>query len=97
MAQFDVFDIGRDFLVLDLQSDWVDVSTRVVAPLYHNVIRPSPFRNLEPDFIINDESYTLLTANMTAIPANTLHTPIASLAEQDYDIRKALDMVFSGF
>ncbi|MDP7152593.1 MAG: CcdB family protein [Paracoccaceae bacterium] len=39
----------------------------------------------------------MLTAKMTAVSEHSLHAPIASLAEQDYDIRKALDMVFSGF
>lgn len=97
MAQFHVYDIGQDFLVLDLQSDWLEVGTREVAPLYRSHTAPRPIGNLTPEFDINGTPHTLLTAKMTAISEHSLHTPIASLAEQDYDIRKALDMVFSGF
>jgi toxin CcdB len=49
-------------------------------------------------FKINGEDHALHTAEMAAIPSALLMgQPIADLSGSDYEIRGALDVVFSGF
>jgi len=97
MAQFFVYDIGQNRLVLDLQSDWVTFGSRVVAPLMRQQDAPRPMKILEPEFDLNNERFVLLTPKMTAVPESILTQPIADLSPFDYEIRRALNMVFSGF
>ncbi|MFC6496348.1 CcdB family protein [Gemmobacter lanyuensis] len=49
-------------------------------------------------FIINGEEHVLHTAEMAAIPSALLKgAQVADLSKADYEIRAAIDMVFSGF
>jgi toxin CcdB len=49
-------------------------------------------------FEIEGAGHVLHTAEMAAIPSGLLKTaPVADLSSFDYEIRGALDMVFSGF
>jgi toxin CcdB len=98
MAQFQVYRIGTGRLVLDLQTDLVDTGTRVVAPLLPLATSPKPLTILEPVFEIEGVAHVLHTAEMAAVPAGLLRgAPVADLTGRDYEIRRALDMVFSGF
>ena len=98
MAQFQVFRPAGDRLVLDLQTDLIDTGTRVVAPLLPAASGPTAIRRLEPVFKIEGSDYVLHTAEMAAIPSILLKgEPVADLSVADYEIRGALDMVFSGF
>ncbi len=98
MAQFHVYCLRDGRLVLDLQSDLIDTGSSVVAPLIKIGDGPRPLTRLEPIFKIDGASYALHTAEMAAIPSSFLKgSPVQDLSEQDYIIRLALDMVFSGF
>lgn len=98
MAQFHVYRVAGDRLVLDLQTDLIDTGTRVVAPLFTAGTGPQPIRHLEPVIDINGVPYVLHTAEMAAIPSRLLNgEPVADLSASDHVIRGALDMVFSGF
>lgn len=97
MAQFHVYRVGAGRLVLDLQSDLMDTGARVVAPLFAVAEGPQPITRLEPILTVNGAPHVLHTAEMAAIPARLLTAPLADLTAQDYQIRGALDMVFSGF
>lgn len=98
MAQFHVYRIGQNRLVLDLQSDLIDTGTRVVAPLFPISEGPKPLGRLEPVFDIDGAEYVLHTGEMAAIPTVLIRGPsVADLTAFDYQIRGALDMVFSGF
>jgi len=98
MAQFKVYRIGGGLLVLDLQTDLIETGTRVVAPLVAFASGPKPIGRLEPTFKIESAAYVLHTAEMAAIPSALLKAdPVADLSASDYEIRGALDMVFSGF
>jgi toxin CcdB len=47
---------------------------------------------------IEGAAYVLHTAELAAIPSALLRAPaMADLTARDYEIRRALDMVFSGF
>lgn len=97
--QFDVYRLADGALVLDLQSDIVArLPTRVVAPLVGPDPSRPPVSHLEPVFEVEGERRALHIAEMAAIPARWVSgPPVASLADEDYAIRRALDMVFSGF
>lgn len=98
MAQFYVYRLSGDRLVLDLQTDLIESGTRVVAPLLPVSSGLKPIGRLEPIFKIEGEPFVLHSAEMAAIPTALLKgKPIADLSASDYEIRGALDMVFSGF
>jgi toxin CcdB len=98
MAQFQVYRLAGGRLVLDLQTDLIDTGSRVVAPLIVVSTGPRVIGRLEPVFEVNGEDHALHTAEMAAIPSALLRgQPIADLSGSDYEIRGALDMVFSGF
>ena len=98
MAQFQVYRIAGGRFVLDLQTDLIETGTRVVAPLVPVAFGPKAIGRLEPVFEIEGAGHVLHTAEMAAIPSGLLETaPVADLSLFDYEIRGALDMVFSGF
>lgn len=98
MAQFHVYRLPDGRLILDLQSDLIDTGSRVVAPLIGVQGGPRPLTRLEPIFQIEGVAYALHTAEMAAIPSRYLAgEAVQDLTAQDYEIRRALDMVFSGF
>ena len=98
MAQFDVYRVPGNRLVLDLQTDLITTGTRVVAPLVPAASGPKAIGRLEPVFEIEGAAYVLHTAEMAAIPSAMLKAPpVADLSQFDNEIRGALDMVFSGF
>lgn len=98
MAQFHVYRISGDRFVLDLQTDLIETGTRVVAPLIPVTSGPKAIKRLEPVFDIDGAAYVLHTAEMAAVPSALLKgEPVVDLSASDYEIRGALDMVFSGF
>ncbi|MGY3439921.1 CcdB family protein [Marinovum sp. KMM 9879] len=98
MAQFCVYRLPDGMLVLDLQTDLIDTGTRVVAPLLPESADLQPITRLEPIFEIEGARLALHTAELAAVPAGLLAgAPVADLTARDYEIRGALDMVFSGF
>jgi len=98
MAQFQAYRLTDGRLLLDLQTDLIDTGSRVVAPLIPLSEGPARIRRLEPAFEIGGVAYVLHSAEMAAVPAALLKgPPLADLSGFDYEIRRALDMVFSGF
>jgi len=98
MAQFQVYRLAGGGLVLDLQTDLIDTGSRVVAPLVPISDGPRVIGRLEPVVEVQGADHALHTAEMAAIPSMLLKgQPIADLSGSDYEIRGALDMVFSGF
>jgi len=98
MAQLQVYRVAGGRLVLDLQTDLIETGSRVVAPLIPLSSGPKAIRRLEPMFTIDGEDHVLHTAEMAALPSALLKgKPVADLSASDYEIRGALDMVFSGF
>ena len=84
--------------MLDLQTDLIDIGSRVVAPLVPTSSGPKAIGRLEPMFTIDGTPYVLHTAEMAAVPSALLKgASVADLSGSDYEIRGALDMVFSGF
>lgn len=85
-------------MLLDLQSDLIDAGTRVVAPLLPLSQGPQAIGRLEPILEIEGVAHALHSAELAAIPSGLLQgRPIADLSVHEYEIKAALDMVFSGF
>jgi CcdB protein. len=98
MAQFHVYQLPGDRLVIDLQTDLIETGTRVVAPLVPMASSPKAIGRLEPVFDIGGSTYVLHTAEMAAIPSAFLKGEgVADISVLEYEIRGAIDMVFSGF
>lgn len=96
--QFHVYRIARNRLVIDLQSDIPPLPTRVVAPLFPESSELKALSILEPIFEIEGQRHVLHVGEMAAVPASILRgDPVADMRAHDYAIRRALDMVFSGF
>lgn len=98
MAQFHVYRLSNETLVLDLQTDLIDIGTRIVAPLIPLDSGPRPLTRLEPIFELDGAPHVLHLAEMAAVRSSAVSSPaVADLTDRDYEIRGALDMVFSGF
>lgn len=94
--QYDIYRLAGDVLVVDLQSDLIDIGTRVVAPLVLKTARPVPLPTLEPMVLFNGHPHLILVSEMTAISARHLGPAIGDLRREEYMIRRAVDMVFTG-
>jgi toxin CcdB len=99
MAKYDVHALGDGAaLVLDCQADLLrDLNTRFVVPLLSETEAPRPAARLNPIFEIGNGRYVMVTQYAAAIPVRELGPPIASLADRQWDIGNALDMLISGF
>ncbi len=98
MAKFHVY-LGKDGdYWLDCQADLLsDLNSRFVVPL-----RPvgEPIygnRRLNPHFVLEDGEYVMLTHLAAAVSAKHLRQHVASLADKEYIISGALDMLISGY
>jgi toxin CcdB len=97
-VQFCVYRLRDRRLILDLQSNLVATPTRVVAPLIPARQDLEAMSVLEPIFEIEGERLALHTGELAAVPAKLVAGPhVIDLGEHDYAIRRALDMLFSGF
>lgn len=83
--------------MLDVQSDVLGLPAKVVVPMIPLAEGPTPITVLEPVLEVDGTEYLVQTAMMTAVPGKSLGEPIADLAEHEYEIRRALDLVLSGF
>jgi len=100
VARFDLFrrPRGAPGYLLQIQSDLLDrLETRVVAPLLPPDAVPRPIRNLHPRFEIEGQPYLMATQLLGAIPRRELGPAIGSLAAQQDDITRALDVLITGF
>ena len=103
VRQFDVFPNPSEgsrriapFVVV-LQSHLLDdLPTVIVAPLLRPAERPA-FTDVGMHVSFSGEGYTLSVAELSATDARRLSRPVGSLRDYDYEIRRALDRVFTGF
>ena len=96
MAQFHVYRLPGGRLVLDLQTDLMESGTRVVAPLVPATEVP-PLGRLHPVLDLGEVPHTLVTTEMAGLPKALLRDVAFDLGARQDDIRRAIDMVFSGF
>ena len=94
--QYDIHRLPGDVLVVDLQTDLINIGTRVVAPLVPQGARAIPLPALEPVVRMDGVAYLLLVSEMSALPARLLGPAVGDLRHEEYVIRRAVDMVFTG-
>ena len=96
LAQFDVYRVRGDVLVIDCQSDLLaDLPTRFVVPL-----RPTDIvalKRLTPTFVIDGNALTMITPLARAIDVRDIEDTVATLDAEQFEIKTALDMLISGF
>lgn len=102
MAQFHAYrnpgskSADRAPYLLDIQSDFVNLKSRVMVML----VRPDHFgprmRSLNPLLTVNGESVVMSPTEMGSIQSRRLGEPVASLAGHRQDIMAALDLLLTG-
>jgi len=105
MARFDVYRNSGTHAedtpyLLDVQSDLLHgLETRVVVPLRRRdrfpVVKLPD--NLTPAFEVEGIECFMETPKLAAVPLRLLKTPVASLADNRFQITAALDFLFQGF
>ncbi len=98
MPQFDVYVLPDGLHVVDVQADIIRTTgTRLVVPLIEMDEDAGPVDRLTPRLLFDGGDMLLATHLATAVLDHQLRVPVGSLAEQDYAIKIALDMLISGF
>jgi toxin CcdB len=103
MAQFDVYantnpDSKKNIpFLLDIQSDLLSsLSTRVVIPMIISSKVKKPINHLMPQFIIQNTTVVISTAELASISTRMLTQKLGSLQSKRNEIIAALDFLFTG-
>lgn len=103
IRQFDLFRTPRSRgsseapLICVLQSHYLEaLNTVVVAPLLLATGTPTQSQAAVP-ITFHDVDYVLDTSLLANIERTPLRRPVGSLLEYEFDIRRALDRLFTGF
>jgi toxin CcdB len=98
-VQFHAYRMPDGPLVLDMQHDVLShLPFRLIAPLYPELPGFQAMKVLEPVLVVEGVRMVLRVVEMASVPSKLLGgPPVARLTDADYEIRKALDMLFSGF
>lgn len=98
MAKFDLYRSKDGTVLLDCQSDLLDhLNTRLVVPLAFPDDAVQVDRRLNPVLDAHGDEMLMLTHFAAAIPVKQLGARIGSVAEQEWSISAALDVLISGF
>lgn len=102
MRQFDVYENpvasmreARPYMVVLSSHLLPDLTAVLVAPLIEVRAASLPELSLPIDF--GGKTYVLVTLDMAAIASRSLSRKAGDLIDHEYDIRRALDRLFTGF
>ena len=96
MRQFDIVRLkGRDLAVL-LQHNLPDERETMVAPPLFLVSSIVPTQHLHPVVKIDRRNNLIATKKLSAISKRDFEAVIGLAAEQEYEICRALDLVYFG-
>jgi toxin CcdB len=98
MAQFDVYEIAGQGLVVDCQHAFAsDLRSRIVAPLRDadEPIVSAP--RLNPLVTIGGARYRIATQYLRAVDRNQLGPCLGSVTAHESEIKAAIDLLLSGF
>jgi toxin CcdB len=96
MARFDVYRTRDGQLALDCQSRWLShYNTRFAVPLMPPNASPEIAKRLNPVFEIEGELFVMVTQYAAAVPVSELGKKVCSLAEHDYRIIDAIDVLIT--
>lgn len=98
MSQFGVYEIKGHSLVIDLQHDlFSDLRSRVIAPLRDPAEPSVTSSRLHPLVEVEERQYRVATHLMRAVERRELSRIVTLLDDEEFKIRSALDLLFSGF
>lgn len=99
MARFDVYaNPGGSGFLVDVQADLMShLNSRLVIPLVHSGIAPTPMKVLNPIFPIEDASYLMLTQQMAAVSVQMLKRPVLNVNDRRDEVVAAIDLLLQGF
>lgn len=84
--------------MVDVQSDFLSsLQSRMVIPLLTSSKFFSALKDLNPQFEIFDEKFTLVTQELASVPVRLLGRSVENLAAFRDDITRALDILLTGF
>lgn len=96
MRQFDLVQIGASSLAVILQADLLDTtSTCVVAPLIL-ASAVTATEKLHPKMTVKGRHYIVAVEKLAAVHRQEIGKVLGSMKEREWDIRRALDLVFVG-
>jgi toxin CcdB len=96
MAQFDVFRLKNEMLVVDLQTDLIGIeASRIVAPL-REAGRYAMFPGLTPQVEIGGQAWIVRVQELAAISGTELRQPVTSLSFHRDALKRALDILIDG-
>jgi len=83
---------------VDVQSDLLEeLNSRIVIPLSsQKILNNINAKKLCPIIRIDDDSFVLLTHQMTSVPRTTLKKKVSTLEQYRYDILRAIDLLLTG-
>ena len=97
-AQFDVYRLPNGRLVVDVQSPLATVhGTHLVIPLIEWGDATPAIDRLNPRLDFDGSTWVLATHFATTIDAKLLKDAVASLADEEWAIKGALDFLVNGF
>ena len=104
MSQFTVYlnedDCSNDTYpyFIDIQNSLLDdLNSRLVIPLSkQSSLNNISAKKLSPVLQINNDSFVLLTHQITTVPKSILKTKVISLESYRYEITDAIDFLISG-
>ena len=98
MAQFDVYRMAGGELVLDVQTDLLGAfDSRLVVPLMAPAEAPIRHRRLNPEVVVEGQTYVMVTQFMIAVDRPELRNRVENLDRYYDQIKAAYDMAFNGF
>lgn len=96
MAQFDVYRVRGNVLVVDCQADLLrDLPTRFVVPL--RPANPNAPDRLIPVVEVEGKRLAVMTPLARSIAVRDIEGVVATLIAEEFRIKAALDMLISGF
>lgn len=99
MAHFDVHPL-RDGsgVVLDCQGDLLrHLETRFVVPLMSQDRAPAPLIDrLNPRLLLDGKPVVMMTQLASSVPRTALSPAVASLADEQFEIGRAIDILLGG-
>ena len=97
MAQFDLYRLDDDQLVVDLQTDLIGIdASRIVAPLRREG-RFAALPGLTPIVEVDGEMWIVRVQELAAVPASALGDRTGSLLGNRDALKRALDILIDGF
>jgi len=96
MAQFDLYRLRSDQLVVDLQTDLIGIeASRIVAPL-REAGRYAAFPGLTPVVSFEHADWIVRIPELAAVPGTELRERVGTLAVQRDVLKRALDILIDG-